>query len=284
MNAFTVFEDRKDEFLAQLTAAQDAKARMDAAVFILEQIACVLAQEETDSAARQRQQAVLAMAKKAPSLLAAAQAEGELVIVPAQKAKKPEKITLTAKTAGAGILALLAAYALIDGQLIFAALQAAGCALVFLGGGTLGTAAARMGQAQARGVLRIDAKATLEHLGALCRAADVCVSDLAILEKEASLGRLSGTADEATLDLLTSMLEAKASGRSDAAERMLDLAQQYLKMLGMEALDYSKENAAYFDVLPTLSGERTIRPALLREGKLIRRGVAAKQMERSMGA
>ena len=35
MNAFTVFEDRKDEFLAQLIAAQDAKARMDAAVFIL---------------------------------------------------------------------------------------------------------------------------------------------------------------------------------------------------------------------------------------------------------
>ncbi len=284
MNAFTVFEDRKDEFLAQLIAAPDAKAREDAAVLVLEQVACVLAQEEPDSAARQRQQAVLAMAKRAPSLLAAAQAEGELTISGTQKGQKPEKLTLTAKTAGAGLLALLAANALIDGQVIFALLQAAGCALMLLGGGTLGTAAARMGQAQARGVLSIDAKLLLERIGALCRAADVCVSDLAIIEKEASLGRLSGTADEATLDLLSSMLEAKASGRSDAAARMLGMAEQYLQMLGMQALDYSSENAAYFDILPTLSGERTIRPALLKDGKLIRRGVAAKQMERSVGA
>lgn len=284
MNALTVFEDRKDEYLAQLEAAQDAKARQEAAVFVLEQIACVLAQEETDGAARQRQQAVLAMAKKAPSLLMAAQAEGELVIAPSKRTNTPGKIALTTKTAGAGLLALLAVNALIDGQVIFAALQAAGCALMFMGSGTLGTAAARMGKAQARGVLSIDAKVMLERIGALCRAADVCASDLAIIEKEAALGRLSGTADEATLDLLSSMLEAKASGRSDAAARVLDLAEQYLRMLGLQALEYSKENAAYFDVLPTLSGERTIRPALMSEGKLIRRGVAAKQMERSVGA
>ena len=99
MNAFTVFEDRKDEFLAQLIAAPDAKAREDAAVLVLEQVACVLAQEEPDSAARQRQQAVLAMAKRAPSLLAAAQAEGELTISGTQKGQKPEKLTLTANEA-----------------------------------------------------------------------------------------------------------------------------------------------------------------------------------------
>ena len=55
-------------------------------------------------------------------------------------------------------------------------------------------------------------------------------------------------------------------------------------MLGMAALDYSKEHAAHFDVLPTLGAARTIRPALLREGRLVRKGVAAMQMERSVGA
>ena len=284
MNAMTVFEDRKDEFLECLESAQSAQARAEAAVFVIEQIACMLAQEETDSAARQRQQAVLAMAKRAPSLLAAAQAQGEMVIAP-QQTRRPEKgVKLSAKTVGAGILALLAAYELIDGQLIFALLQAAGCALLIFGGGTLGTLAAQAGKAQARGVLSVDAPALLEQIGALCRAADVCVSDLELIGREEGLTRLSGTADEATLDLLSAMLEAKASGRSDAAERTLGLAEQYLKMLGVEAVFYSAESAACFDVLPTLSGERTIRPALLKDGRVIRRGVAAKAMERSVGA
>ena len=282
MNALTVFEDRKTDFLAQLEAAKEPQARTQAAVFVIEQIACVLAQEETDGAARQRQQAVLALCKASPSLLSAAKAEGELVIAPVKQVQK--RIPLTAKTVGAGILALLAAYELIDGQLIFAALQAAGCALVVFGKGTFSALAAHAGQADARGVLAIDAQMLLERIGALCRAADVCVSDLELLEKEASLSHLSGTADEATLDLLVAMLEAKASGRQDAAARTLDLAEQYLHALGVSPVYYSADSAAHFDVLPTLSGERTIRPALIRDGQLIRRGVAAKAMERSVGS
>jgi len=79
-------------------------------------------------------------------------------------------------------------------------------------------------------------------------------------------------------------MEAKASGRADAGSRVLSLAEQYLRMLGMEAVMYSAQTAESFDVLPTLSGERTIRPALYKDGKLLRRGVAAKAMERSVGA
>jgi len=85
MNALTVFEDRRNDFLTQLEAAQGPQARAQTAVFIVEQIACVLAQEETDGAARQRQQAVLALCKASPSLLSAAKADGELVIAPAAK-------------------------------------------------------------------------------------------------------------------------------------------------------------------------------------------------------
>lgn len=284
MKALTVFEDRKEEFLDRIESAQGAQARIDAAVFVLEQIACVLAQEETSCTARQRQQAVLALIKSAPHLLCAAQAQGELVLAPAKHTEKNTPIKLSPKTIGAGLLALLAAYELIDGQLIFAALQAAGCALVLFGGGTLGSLAARAGQAQARGVLDVSAQALIERIGALCRAADVCVNDLDLIEKEAGLSRLSGTADEATLDLLVAMLEAKASGRQDAAARTLDQAEQYLHRLGIEPLYYCEENAAHFDVLPTLSGERTIRPALMKEGRVIRRGVAAKAMERSVSA
>lgn len=284
MNAITVFEERKEDFRAQLDAAADEKARIAAAQFALEQIACVLAQQEQDDIARQRQQAVLAVARRAPELLACAGAEGELVLAPAKKKKKPVRAAYGAKAIGAAILALLAAYELIDGQFIFAALQAAGMALLLLGGGALPARFGAAGAAQARGIVTIDADALLARVGDLCRAADVCVSDLSLLEKEAGLSRLSGTADEAMIDLLMAMMEAKASGRADAGERMLSLAEQYLRMLGMEAVMYSRDTEDCFDVLPTLTGERTIRPALFKDGKLIRRGVAARAMEGSVGA
>lgn len=282
MNAAAVFEERKDEFLALIAAAPDAPSRLDAAKTVMEQIACVLAQEEQDDALRQQQQAVFAALKRAPGVLSCAGAQGELVLAPERKKKPVGKGKWTLKAAGAGILALLAAVELIDGRLLFALLQLCGGALVLFGSGALSLPA--LGSMQARGIATVDAKALLGKIGDLCRAADVCCADLALLEREAGLMRLSGTADEATIDLLCAMLEAKASGRADAGERVMNLAEQYLCMLGMEAVYFSADTAAYFDVLPTLSGERTIRPAIVKDGKLLRRGVAAKAAERSVGA
>ena len=104
------------------------------------------------------------------------------------------------------------------------------------------------------------------------------------MEQTAGRTHLSGTADDAMLDLLVALMEAKASGRDEMAMRSLSLAEEYLHMLGVEIVPYGAEHAAMFDMLPTLSGERTVRPALVREGKVLRRGVAAVAKERSVGA
>ena len=48
-----------------------------------------------------------------------------------------------------------------------------------------------------------------------------------------------------------------------------------MRMLGVQSVFYDAEHAALFDVLPARSGERTVRPALVRDGELVRRGVAA---------
>ncbi|MFR5797147.1 MAG: hypothetical protein ACLUI3_17480, partial [Christensenellales bacterium] len=79
-------------------------------------------------------------------------------------------------------------------------------------------------------------------------------------------GAPSGTADEAMLDLLSAMMEARASGRQDLALRSLDQAEQYLRMLGVQSVFYDAEHAALFDVLPARSGERTVRRAGARRG------------------
>ena len=103
--------------------------------------------------------------------------------------------------------------------------------------------------------------------------------DLALLDLPAGGTRLTGTADDAMLDLLVALMEAKASGRDEMAMRSLSLAEEYLRMLGVEVVSYAPERAAMFDRLPTVGAARTVRPALLKDGRVLRRGVAAVAME-----
>jgi len=279
MNALTAFSHREQQLLAALEQAKDMDEAAAACSMALEQAACELAQDEQDDMARQRQQAVMACARRAPQMLRAACARGEMVLSgeAAGKAKGAQKY---AALAGAFLLAALAVYELIEGRMAFALLQLAGACLL-LAGMKRQPDAMRM---QARGVACVDAQAAVRLLRELCQAADVCVGDLAMLERENGMARLSGTADEAMIELLSSLLEAKASGRGELALRSLAQAEQYLHMLGMETLAYSTEHAALFDILPTMGETRTIRPALVRDGQVIRRGAAACRQEGGVSA
>ena len=282
MNAAAAFSHREAELLEQLAGAQEIDQAIAACSMALEQTACELAQDEQDEHARQRQQAVMALARRAPQLLRAASARGELVVSggAAAPADGKDRLRRGAKAAGAFLLAALAVYELIGGHAMFAALQLAGGALLLAAGKNEQAAV----PCQARGIPCVDAEAAVRMLRGLCQAADVCVSDLALLEKDAGRARLTGTADDAMLDLLTALMEAKASGRGDLALRSLSQAEQYLHALGVELIAYDAAHAQLFDVLPTMGEARTIRPAMVQDGKVLRRGVAALPMERSVGA
>ena len=283
MNAAAAFSHREAELLEQLAGAQEIDQAIAACSMALEQTACELAQDEQDEHARQRQQAVMALARRAPQLLHAAAARGELVVSGEQAApaqSRQEKLRRGARSAGAFLLAALAVYELIGGHAVFAVLQLAGGALLLAAG--KGEQAAV--PCQARGIPCVDAEAAVRMLRGLCQAADVCVSDLALLDKDAGMARLTGTADDAMLDLLTALMEAKASGRSELAMRSLSQAEQYLHALGIELIAYDAAHAQLFDVLPTMGEARTIRPAMMKDGKVLRRGVAALAAERSVGA
>lgn len=271
MDAATAFEHRRDALRAQLAGARDMDEAARAVTMALEQTAAELMQQEGDELARQRQQAVLALARRAPRLLACARAEGELVVSPTAAAPARGRWL---RAAGALVLAALALAMLADGKALFAALQAAGCALLLLA-----PAQSPLPQAKARGVLGVDADAAVRAVGELCAAADVCVSDLTLLSRDAG-ALAAGEAEEATLDLLASLVEARATGDGDAALCALSQAEQRLREMGVEIVDYDAEHAVLFDLLPTLGEARTVRPALLRDGKTLRRGVAACKMER----
>lgn len=283
MNAATAFLNRQDQLLAQLHAAGSMDEAISACMLSLEQVACELAQDEQDELARQRQQAVLACVRRAPQLLGSTLARSELML--AQDALKAEttqdKLRKGTKIGGIFLLSALAVVELVDGNTLYALLQLLGAHLLLLSEKKNPQDAAML---EARGVPYADADALVRSLRELCQAVDICVSDLILLEKDAGIARLSGTADDAMLDLLTALMEAKASGRDELAMRSLSQAEQYLHMLGVNVIPYSEDHAQLFDILPTMGTARTIRPALMQDGKILRRGVAALQAGRSAGA
>ena len=80
MNAVAAFENRKDTLRAQLEESENMPQAISAATMTLEQIACDLAQDEQDDFARQRQQAVMALAKRLPMSLRAGRARAQIVL------------------------------------------------------------------------------------------------------------------------------------------------------------------------------------------------------------
>lgn len=273
MNAVTAFEHRKDQLKDQLLTAKDTQQAVLACTMALEQTACELAQDEQDEAARQRQQAVMAIVRRVPAILQAARARGELILPEEETAAQLGGVSRYMQLAGVFALCGLAVYEYMTGHTGAAFIQAMG-ALLFVAG-SMRMSGRQEERAKARGVAFLDADVVIAQLTALCEAADICLEDLVLVEKAGSHARLSGSADDAMLDLLVALMEAKTSGRDEMAMRSLSLAEEYLHMLGVEIVSYSAEQAAMFDTLPTLSGARTVRPALVKDGRVIRRGVAA---------
>ena len=78
--------------------------------------------------------------------------------------------------------------------------------------------------------------------------------------------------DEA--DLYGALLEAWYSKDGDMAlDRLADL-KYYLHKKGIDCVDYSAEHAAWFDMMPSFK-EGTLRPALTKDGTLLKKGLAS---------
>lgn len=76
----------------------------------------------------------------------------------------------------------LAVHAVLSGSAMTALFQGIGAFLLYAG------AAQAPEQGVAEGVLTVDAQALLREVGEICQAADVCVSDLALIETESGPG------------------------------------------------------------------------------------------------
>ena len=83
-----------------------------------------------------------------------------------------------------------------------------------------------------------------------------------------------GDISESELALYAELLEAMYSRDGKAALDKLEDITYFLHRNRIEAPDYTEQNREWFDVMPSTSAA-TIRPALVRDGKLLKKGLAA---------
>ena len=199
--------------------------------------------------------------------LRASRAKAQIVLEETQE--QPSRVRRGAVGAGAVMLAALAVYEAVNGKMTFALLQALGALLMLFGANGALTATTRQ-TPRAQAEVAVDAADMVREVGEICQAADLCAADLALIEQDNAPARLSGTADEAMLDLLSAMMEARAPGgriwRCEALTRRSNTCGCWAFRVC-----FTTRSTRRSLMLPARSGERTVRPALVRDGELVRR-------------
>ena len=79
-------------------------------------------------------------------------------------------------------------------------------------------------------------------------------------------------------DLYAGLLEALYSRDGAFALDELQEVRVFLRTRGVEPVDYTDEHRAWFDVLPAKTAG-TLRPALVSDGKVLKKGLAARGTE-----
>ena len=124
---------------------------------------------------------------------------------------------------------------------------------------------------------KVDANKIYQTLHAVLLIADRNISEALSAQRLEERQREEAGENPQDLDALSlygDLLEAGRSGDGEYALDQIGKLTFYLHQKGIEPLEYSEENRTWFDVIP---GERkeTIRPALVKDGKLLKKGIVA---------
>ena len=158
------------------------------------------------------------------------------------------------------------------------------CASVVLGiiaiflSGSLNSRPAAAGKKEYQVEIRIDADRIYRYFRTVILSVDQSLEETAANEKYKQR-EMAGTIDgrPATtpeIELFSDLLAASYSGDPEYALEKIDDIKYYLHKQQIEIVDYSEKTRQYFDLMPG-SRAGTIRPAMIADGKLLKKGLAS---------
>ena len=126
--------------------------------------------------------------------------------------------------------------------------------------------------------IRVDADKIYRNFRTAILSIDQSLEEINASErwnKRNQAGNIDGrTVTTSELDLFSDLLAASYSGDPEYALEKIEDIRYYLHRQQIETVDYSQETAQFFDLMPGQYAG-TIRPALVADGTLLRKGVAS---------
>ena len=134
------------------------------------------------------------------------------------------------------------------------------------------------GKAEHQVEIRIDADKIYRNFRTALLSVDQSLEEIGAAERWKSreqAGTIEGrTISQSELDLFSDLLAAAYSGDAEYALEKVEQIKYYLHRQQIEVLDYNKDNEKYFDLMPGIKAG-TIRPALVADGKVLKKGLAS---------
>ena len=126
---------------------------------------------------------------------------------------------------------------------------------------------------------KVDADRIYRNFRTVMISVDQSLDEVRLGERQAlreQAGKIEGRdASSGEIELFSDLLAASYSGDPEFALEKIAGIKYYLHRRQIEVVDYSEENANYFDIMPGTS-TGTIRPALVADGALLKKGLASK--------
>ena len=150
-----------------------------------------------------------------------------------------------------------------------------GMAALFLSGSSSSSPVKNSGTVETE--TKPDAEKIYRHLLGTLITADHLLEDVRteeMIEARHALEKDRDGMNQKEISLLAQLLEdAYADKSSDLSRETISHIRYYLHNRRIETVEYSREDADFFDILPGEGG--TIRPALVMDGTLVKKGLAA---------
>jgi len=125
--------------------------------------------------------------------------------------------------------------------------------------------------------IKVDAEKIYRHFRAAIYSVDQSLEEINAAErwsKREQAGNIDGRkALTPEIDLFSDLMAASYSKDPEYALEKIDDIKYYLHKQQIDVVDYSEETAQYFDLMPGTQGG-TIRPALVADGVLLKKGLA----------
>ena len=266
------YQEKRDGLQKSLEQCEDVKAASDCVSACLERIRGEVRMALPPARREEADRLFRAASGAAALLMSATEAQvrvrGKVLALSGK-----EKLLSRLPFLSAALSLLLCVWMILIGQTIPAVL----CVLLAAAGWLPSLRKGEETQQEYQVTTRVNVREAMRALDALMDQLERALAP----EEEETAARAASEPLLLTDGLLSSvqmLLEAGCTRDGEYALKALPQIREALYAQGVEAVDYTPEHSEYFELFPSQRGGQTIRPAFLRDGRLVLRGQATEDI------